>query len=75
MSSSITESDWKRDYQKRVFSWNTSNDDLLATIEPEIEIQLGDMEIEFEATNDTLEQPDIKLEQVVAKDSYTIFSK
>ena len=24
------------------------------------------MEIEFEATNDTLEQPDIKLEQVVA---------
>ena len=30
----------------------------VATIEPEIEIQLGDMEIEFKATNDTLEQPD-----------------
>ena len=42
-----------------------SGDELLATIQPEIEIQLGDMEIKFEATNNTLEQPDneIKLEQ------------
>ena len=45
-----------------------SDDERLATIEPEIEIQLEDMEIKFEATNDTLEQPDnaIKLEYLHA---------
>ena len=52
--------------KKGCFHKSLSGDELLATIEPEIEIQLGDMEIKLEATNDTLEQPDndIKLEQV-----------
>ena len=56
-------------------AWENNNGVDNCPSKSEIKIQLGDMEIEFEATNDTLEQPDIKLEQVVAKDSYTIFSK